>query len=87
MSKYFSIHSSKNVMSPMEKDDHPELDTSEVLDLDGIQKYQSLIEAIQWVSSISRFDIQTVVMTLSSFCVTPHCGHSGQNEKYTWLSC
>ena len=32
--------------SPIEKGDHPELDTSELLDMDGIRKYQSMIGAL-----------------------------------------
>ena len=55
------------VTSPIEKNDHPELDTSELLGLDDITKYQSLIGALQWAVSIDRFDIMTSVMTLSSF--------------------
>ena len=65
----------QNVTSPIEKNDHPELDTSELLDDDWTQKYQSLIGALQWVVSIGRFDIQTSVMTLSSFRVAPRRGH------------
>ena len=64
-----------NVSSPIEKNDHPEIDTSEFLDLEWIQKYQSLIGALQWVVSIGRFDVQTAVMTLSSFKVAPRRGH------------
>ena len=41
-----------NVSSPIEKNDHPELDTSDLLDLEGMQRYQSLIGALQWVVSI-----------------------------------
>ena len=62
-------------MSPLEKGDHPELDTSDLLDADGIQKYQSMIGAMQWAISIGRFDIATAVMSLSSFRVAPHIGH------------
>jgi Reverse transcriptase (RNA-dependent DNA polymerase) len=51
--------------SPLEKGDHPELDTSEFLDEQGIELYQSLIGAPQWAVTIGRFDIQTAVMTLS----------------------
>ena len=54
-----------NVMSPLEKGDHPELDTSECLEQDGIQKYQSLVGAIQWEASLGRLDVNTVVMTLA----------------------
>jgi hypothetical protein len=32
-----------NVLSPLEKGDHPEIDTSDFLDAAGIQQYQSLI--------------------------------------------
>ena len=36
-----------NNPSPIKKDDHLELDTGKLLDLEGIQKYQSLIGALQ----------------------------------------
>ena len=38
--------------SPFEKGDHPELDSSYLLDADRIQKYQSMIGAMQWAISI-----------------------------------
>ena len=61
--------------SPLKKGDHPELDTSELLDADRIQKYQSMIGAMQWAISTGRFDIATAVMSLSSFRVAPRVGH------------
>ena len=61
--------------SPLEKNDHPELDTSELLDADGISKCQSLIGTLQWVISLGRFDIATAVMTMSGFRVAPRVGH------------
>jgi hypothetical protein len=51
------------------------MDTSDCLDSDGIQIYQSLIGAMQWAVSLARFDIATAVMTLSSFRVAPRVGH------------
>jgi hypothetical protein len=57
----------QTVTSPLEKGDHPELDESELLDVPGTTKYQSLIGALQWVVTIGRFDVTTAVMTLSSF--------------------
>ena len=41
--------------SPLDKGDHPELNTSDLLDADGIQKYQSMIGAMQWAISIGCF--------------------------------
>jgi hypothetical protein len=61
--------------SPQEMGDHPELDTSECLDEQGIELYQSLIRALHWAVTIGRFDIQTAVMTLSGFCIAPKHGH------------
>ena len=61
--------------SPLEKNDHPELDTSEELEIDDIKKYQALIGAIQWAVSIGRLDVATAVMTLSKFRSAPRKGH------------
>ena len=65
----------QNVQSPIEKGDHPELDTSELLEPDDVSKYQSLIGSLQWAITIGRFDIATAVMTLSSFRAAPRKGH------------
>ena len=67
----------QNVTSP----DHPELDESEYLDQGGITQYQSTIGALQWVVSIGRFDIQTAVMTLSSFRAAPRRGHLDRAKR------
>ena len=63
----FGTKPSLKVLSPIEKGDRPELVTSEYFDQDVIQKYQSLIEAIQWAVSLGRLDVNTAVMTLASF--------------------
>ena len=42
----------QNVTSPLEKGDHPETDTSDLLDEDDVKKYQSLIGSYQWAVSI-----------------------------------
>ena len=61
--------------SPIEESDHPELDTSDFLDKEATIKYQSMIGSLQWLVTIGRFDIQTAVMTLSSFRAQPRQGH------------
>ena len=61
--------------SPLEKGDHPEMDTSELLDSAGIQQYQSIVGVMQWGVSIGRLDITIAMMTLSSFHVAPGMGH------------
>jgi hypothetical protein len=49
------------VHSPLEKGDHPELDTSELLDQTGVQQYQLLIGSLQWANSLGHFDINPVM--------------------------
>ena len=61
--------------SPLTEGDSPELDTSDLLDADGIRLYQSMIGALQWCVSLARFDIQAAVMSLSSFRAAPRVGH------------
>ena len=66
---------------PLEHGDHPEIDDSKELDIDGIKKDQSLIGSLQWVNQIGRFDITTAVMTLASFRANPRQGHLDRAKR------
>jgi len=73
--------------SPLERGDHPELDTSPELDIEGIKVYQSMIGAAQWIVSLGRLDIATAVMTLSSFRAAPRKGHLDRIKRvYGYLA-
>jgi hypothetical protein len=62
--------------TPLVEGDHPELDTSELLDLTGIKQFQSLTGgSAQWAVKLGRLDITTAVMTMSSFRAAPRQGH------------
>ena len=56
--------------------DHPELDTSDLLDDTGHQKYQMMIGILVWVVTIGRVDISHVTSSLSRFTSAPRKGHS-----------
>ncbi len=71
----FGTKPKQTYTSPLEKGDHPELDDTCELDIEGVKKYQSLIGALQWAISIGRFDISTAVMTMSTFRAAPRKGH------------
>ena len=75
------------VASPIEKGDHPEMDTSELLDPEKVKIYQSLIGALQWVVTIGRFDIMTAVVSLSGFRAAPREGHLARVKRiYGYLA-
>lgn len=61
--------------SPLEPNDHPELDTSDLCSPADTVKYQSLLGALQWTISLCRFDIANAVMTLSRYRAEPRVGH------------
>jgi Reverse transcriptase (RNA-dependent DNA polymerase) len=65
----------KEYSSPLEKNDHPELDGTELLTGEDICTYQSMLGAAQWAISLGRFDIQTAIMTMSQFRIAPRIGH------------
>ena len=71
----------KKYTSPLEKNDHPELDTSPLLDEDGITKFQSMVGAAQWLVTLARFDIATAVMTMSRYRVAPRVGHMNRMKR------
>ena len=61
--------------APMDKDDKPEFDDSAEFGPDGVQKFQSVIGAVQWLIALCQFDIAHVVMPLSRFCCGPRERH------------
>jgi hypothetical protein len=65
----------KEFASPLEKGDHPELDTSELCTTEPKAHYQSTIGSLQWIVTIGRFDIHTAVMTMSGFRIAPRIGY------------
>ena len=79
--RMFGEKPSQKVHSPLAPGDHPELDDTEFLDLEGIQLYQSLIGSLQWIITIGRLDVQVAVMTLSSFRVAPRRGHLDRAKR------
>ena len=79
--RFFSEKPKLNVWSPLEKGDHPELDSTELLDQEGVSQYQSIIGSLQWAISLGRFDIATAVMSLSSYRSTPRQGHLDRAKR------
>ena len=54
--------------TPLDKNDHPELDDTELLKGESIQHYLTMIGQLQWLVTLGRFDIHAQV---------PQCPDSG----------
>ena len=67
--------SKSKCMSPVENNHHPELDTSEFLDNEGVQQCQSMVGSLQWLITTGGWDIVTSVMSSSSCRAQPRKGH------------
>ena len=65
----------KNMRTPLDKNDHPELDDSELLKGDSIQHCLTMIGQLQRLVTLGRFDIDAQVTTMSRFRSAPRKGH------------
>ena len=65
----------KNMRTPLDKNDHPELDDTELLIGESIQHYITMVGQLQWLVTLGRFDIHAQVTTMSRFRSAPKKGH------------
>ena len=65
----------KNMRTPLDKNDHPELNDTELLTGESIQHYSTMIGQLQWLVTLGRFDIHAQVTTMSRFRSAPRKGH------------
>ena len=73
--RIFVWGAAKDLLSPLDHEDHPKLDDSPLCGPDDTAKFQSLIGACQWMISLCRFDIAHAIMSLSRFRHCPRQGH------------
>ena len=72
--RLFNEDPPKGYKTPLDKNDHPELDTSEILEGDMAAKYLTLVGQLQWLVTLGRFDIHAQVATMSRFRAAPRQG-------------
>ena len=65
--RLFNEDPPKGYKTPLDKNDHPELDTSEILEGDMAAKYLTMVGQLQWLDTLGRFDIHPQVATKSRF--------------------
>ena len=74
------------VKAPLKKNDHPDLDNTELCNKEQITKYIHMIGQLQWAISLGRYDILEHVMSMSRFRLEPKIGHL-ESEKIIWVPC
>jgi hypothetical protein len=65
----------KKFTSPLPPDYHPELDTSPLLNDDGVSLFASYIGILQWAGELGRVDLAHSVALMSRFRCAPREGH------------
>ena len=66
---------SKGFKTPLEKNDHHELDTSEFLERQEVNHYLTMVGQLLWLITLGRSDIQAQVITMSRVRAQPRKGH------------
>ena len=73
--RLFNEDPTKTYKTPLDKNDHPELDTSEILEGNMAAKYLTMVGQLQWLVTLGCFDIHDQVATMSRFRAAPRQGH------------
>ena len=83
----FPGESLPQVKSPLDKNDHPELDNSELASDDLITKFMCMVGQLQWAVTLGRYDILAHVMSMARFRLAPKVGHIERMKRiYGYLS-
>ena len=61
----------KEYKTPMDKEYHPELDESPLLNAELHSRYRSMIGSLNWLITIGRFDVQFAVTALARYSHAP----------------
>ena len=79
--RLFNDDPPKGYKTPLDKNDHPELDTSEILEGDMAAKYLTTVGQLQWLVTLGRFDLHAQVATMSRLRATPRQGHMDRLKR------
>ena len=73
--KLTSMFRTSRYSTPAPSDFHPELDTTDFMDADGTNLYQSYIGILRWAVELGRIDVAHFASVMSKFSALPREGH------------
>ena len=79
--RLFNEDPPKGYKTPLDKNDHPELSTSEILQGNMTVKYLTMVGQLQWLVSLGRFDLHIQVATMSRFRAAPRQVHMDRLKR------
>ena len=79
--RLFNEDPPKGYTTSLDKNDYPELDTSEILEGDMAAKYLTIVGQLQWLVTVGRFDLHAQVATMSRFRAAPSQGHMDRLKR------
>ena len=79
--RLFNDEPPKGYKTPLDKNDHPELDTSDILEGDMAAKYLTMVGQLQWLVTLGRLDIHAQVAAMSWFRAAPRQGHMDRLKR------
>ena len=79
--RLFNEDPPKGYKTPLNKNDHPELDTSKILEGDMTAKYLTMVGNLQWLVTLGRFDLYSQVAMMSRFRASPRQGHMDRLKR------
>ena len=65
----------KGFMNPMDPNYHAEIDNSDFLQGDDVLRYRMMVDSLNWLVTLGRYDIQCTVGTLARHMMIPQQGH------------
>ena len=79
--RLFNEDPPKGHKTPLDKNDHPELDTSGILEGEMAAKYLTMVGKLQWLVTSGTFDLHAQVATMSRFRAAPRQGHMDRLKR------
>ena len=64
---FLNTEPSKGLKTSLEKNDHPKLDTTDILEGQQVNHDLTMVGQLQWLITLGRFDIQAQVISMSRF--------------------
>ena len=75
MAKMLNIEQFQKCNTPMDANCHPELDTTDFVDIAAVSQCKSMLGSLNWVNTLGRFGIAHALNTMSRCTMASRIGH------------